>query len=67
MEKRIRMAIIHAGITHADLAQRLQMSAPAFSQKLKRDTWTFSEFCDLCAALGCKYECRILFPDGVFF
>lgn len=61
---KIRMALAYLGISQAELARRMDMSAPALNQRIKTGKWSDEDFKKISAALGAEFVCSFRFPDG---
>jgi transcriptional regulator with XRE-family HTH domain len=64
VKKKIKMALACAGISEAELARRLGVSASAFNQRLQRGKLTPEDLSNVADALGAEFICRFRFPDG---
>lgn len=53
-----------AGITQAELAKRLNTSAPAWNKRLKTGKFSDEDYEKISTALGCSYRSGFYFPDG---
>ena len=58
------MACTVAGISKTELAKRMGMTQPAFSQRLKTGKFSDEDFNNIAKALGAKYYSGFDFPDG---
>lgn len=58
------MACTVAGISKTELAKRIGMTQPAFSQRLKTGKFSDEDFNNIAKALGAKYYSGFNFPDG---
>ena len=58
------MACTVAGISKTELAKRIGMTQPAFSQRLKTGKFSDEDFNNISKALGAKYYSGFDFPDG---
>lgn len=58
------MACTVAGISKTELAKRMGMTQPAFSQRLKTGKFSDEDFNNIAKALGAKYYSGFNFPDG---
>jgi transcriptional regulator with XRE-family HTH domain len=65
MEQRIKTAAAYKGISQAELARRIGMTASNFNQKLKRGTFNEEEIKLVADALGATFEAAFVFPDGM--
>ena len=64
IQQKIDMACTVAGISKTELAKRMGMTQPAFSQRLKTGKFSDEDFNNIAKALGAKYYSGFNFPDG---
>lgn len=64
IQQKIDMACTVAGISKTELAKRIGMTQPAFSQRLKTGKFSDEDFNNIAKALGAKYYSGFNFPDG---
>lgn len=64
IQQKIDMACTVAGISKTELAKRIGMTQPAFSQRLKTGKFSDEDFNNIAKALGAKYYSGFDFPDG---
>lgn len=64
IRKKIKLAETYAGISEAELARRIGMSAQAFHQRMKTGKFSSDELDTIAEALGAEYVCGFKFPDG---
>lgn len=58
------MACSIAGVNQAELAKRLNTSAPAWNKRLKTGKFSDEDFQAIAMALGCEYKSGFYFSDG---
>ena len=58
------MACTVSGITKTELARRLGMTQPAFSQRFKTGKFSDEDFKNIASAIGASYFSGFIFPDG---
>lgn len=63
--KTIIKAIGYSGISQAELARRLGITAAAFSNRLNKCRFSSDELEQIAAAIGAEYVEQFSFPDGV--
>jgi len=51
-------------ITITELSRRLGQTRQNFGKKLKRDTLTADELCQIADAAGARFEVSFILPDG---
>lgn len=64
IQEKIEIARHIAGLSQAELARRLNTSAPAWNKRLKTGKFSDNDYKKLADALGCKYKSGFYFPDG---
>lgn len=64
IQQKIETACSMAGITQAELAKRLNTSAPAWNKRLKTGKFSDEDYEKISTALGCSYRSGFYFPDG---
>lgn len=64
VEQQVKMALSYAGISQAELARRLGVTASNLNQKIKRNTLTKEELEQIAAALGGRWRAEFVFEDG---
>ena len=52
------------GMIFREMGRRMDKSPQAFSQKIKRGSFTLDDMQDIALATGCSFECAFVFPDG---
>lgn len=53
-----------AGVTQAELANRLGTSPAALSKRIKTGKFSDEDFQNIASALGCEYKSGFYFSDG---
>lgn len=64
IQQKIEMACTVSGITKTELAKRLGMTQPAFSQRFKTGKFSDEDFKNIASAIGASYFSGFVFPDG---
>lgn len=64
IQQKIEMACTVSEITKTELAKRLGMTQPAFSQRLKTGKFSDDDFKNIASAIGAEYFSGFKFPDG---
>ena len=64
IQQKIEMACTASGITKTELAKRLGMTQPAFSQRFKTGKFSDEDFKNIASAIGASYFSGFIFPDG---
>lgn len=63
-EQMLKMALSYKGISHAELARKIETTPSNLNQKVKRNTLTREDLEKIAAALGAEFICQFRFPDG---
>ena len=63
--KTIVKAVGYSGISQAELARRLGITAAAFSNRLNKCRFSSEELQQIAAAIGAQYVEQFIFADGV--
>lgn len=64
IQQKIDVACAIAGISKAELAKRMGISASSLSQRSKTGKFSDEDFQKMAKALGAKYFSGFEFPDG---
>ena len=64
IQQKIEMACTVSGITKTELAKRLGMTQPAFSQRFKTGKFSDEDFKNIASAIGASYFSGFIFPYG---
>ena len=64
IQQKIDMACTVADINKTELAKRLGMTQPAFSQRYKTGKFSDMDFQHIAKCLGAEYYSGFRFPDG---
>ena len=62
--EQLKILCVKLGISVSELARRCGSSPQAFSQKMKRESFTPAELKDIAACAGCKYVSAFVLPNG---
>ena len=62
--EQVKILCVKLGISVSELARLYGSSPQAFSQKLKRESFTPAELKAIAKAAGCDYESSFLLPNG---
>ena len=63
-KNKINAAGAYADCNNGELAERLGTSSSAFCQRLSTGKFKLDELEKIAEALGAKFECAFVFPDG---
>ncbi|MEG1360294.1 MAG: XRE family transcriptional regulator [Clostridia bacterium] len=64
IDEPLKMVCVKNDLTMAEIARRLDVSPQAFSQKMKRGTFTLDDLDSVAAVAGCKLECNLILAGG---
>ncbi|MGF9979534.1 helix-turn-helix transcriptional regulator [Viridibacillus arvi] len=64
MAEKIRIALIKKGMTLTQLAEKLEVSQPNLSKKLKRNNFSEEELRKIAQLLDMRYEAYFIMEDG---
>ncbi len=62
--EQIKVLCVRCGISEAELARRLGKSPQSLNSKMKRGTFTISDFEDIAVALGISFERHFILENG---
>lgn len=62
--EQMKILCVKLGISVSELARRCGASPQAFSQKMKRESFSPAELKEIAAAAGCKFETAFVLPSG---
>lgn len=64
VSEQIKILCVKLGISVAELGRRTGKSPQAFSQKMKRESFSVDELKEIAAVSGCNYEGSFILPSG---
>ncbi|NLU10614.1 MAG: helix-turn-helix transcriptional regulator [Tepidanaerobacter acetatoxydans] len=64
VSEQLKILCVKLDISVSELARLLGKSPQAFSQKMKRESFTVDELKKVAEAAGCKYEGSFIMPSG---
>lgn len=64
IDEQLKILGIKTNMTLADMARNLDKSPQAFSQKMKRGSFSLDDLEDIAMATKCKLECSFVLPNG---
>lgn len=64
IQQKIMVALNIAGMTQAELAEKLGTSPQALNKRLKTGKFSDEDFNSIAKALGCEYRSGFYFKDG---
>lgn len=64
ISQKIRMALVKAGMSEAELARRMGKTPQAFNQRMKTGKFSEDELTEIAKVMGCEYAITFSFPDG---
>lgn len=64
VSEQIKILCVKLGISVSELGRLSGKSPQAFSQKMKRETFTVDELKEIAKAAGCEYTGSFILPSG---
>jgi len=64
VSEQLKIVCVKLGISASELGRISGKSPQAFSQKMKRESFTIDELKKIAEAAGCKYEGAFILPSG---
>jgi len=64
VSEQLKILCVKLGISVSELGRMSGKSPQAFSQKMKRESFTVEELKQIADAAGCKYEGAFIMPNG---
>lgn len=64
IDEPLRILCVKNELSMAEIARRLGVTPQAFSQKVKRGSFTLNDLDDVAVVTGCKLECNFVLPGG---
>ncbi|WP_101697176.1 XRE family transcriptional regulator [Clostridium minihomine] len=64
MDEPIKILCIKTDLTMTEIAKRLNKTPQAFSQKVKRGTFSIDDLDQVAMVTDCKLECSFVLPNG---
>ncbi len=64
IDEQIKILSIKTGVSSSEIAKRLNRTPQAFSQKVKRGTFTINDLEEIAMVTGCKFECFFTLTNG---
>lgn len=64
VSEQLKILCVKLGISISELGRMAGKSPQAFSQKMKRESFTVDELKQIANAAGCKYEGTFIIPTG---
>ncbi len=64
VSEQLKIVCIKLGISVSELGRMTGKSPQAFSQKMKRESFTVDELKDIAKVAGCKFEGTFILPNG---
>ena len=64
IDDQIKMLCVKSGLSISEIARRLNKSPQAFSQKMKRGSFTLDDLNDISLVTVCKVNCKFVYPNG---
>ena len=64
VSEQIKVLCVKLGISVSELARMNDTSPQAFTQKMKRESFTAADLKKIAEAAGCRYESSFILPTG---
>lgn len=64
VSEQIKVLCVKLGISVSELARMNDTSPQAFTQKMKRESFTTADLKKIAEAAGCRYESSFILPTG---
>ena len=64
IEQKIKVLLAHAEISQAELARRIGTTPSNLNQKIKRETLTQNELCNIAEVTGAVWKACFVLDDG---
>lgn len=64
IDDELKILAVKTDMTISEMGRRMDKSPQAFSQKIKRGTFTLDDLQDIAMATGATFECAFVLPSG---
>ncbi|MFI3163469.1 MAG: XRE family transcriptional regulator [Bacillota bacterium] len=64
IDEQIKTLCAKTDLTAAEIAKRMNVTPQAFSQKMKRGSFSLEDLDAVAMVAGCKIECDFVLPNG---
>ena len=64
IDDELRILAVKADMSLAEMGRRMDKSPQAFSQKIKRGTFTLDDLQEIAMVTGCALDCAFVLPTG---
>lgn len=64
IDEQLKILCAKSELSLSEIGRRLDKSPQAFSQKVKRGSFTLDDLRDIAIVSGCNLECSFVFPNG---
>lgn len=64
IDEQIKIICVKNDLSMAEIARRLGITPQAFSQKIKRGTFSLNDLDDIATVAGCRLECNFVLVTG---
>lgn len=64
IDEPVKIMCVKNDLTMAEIARRLGKTPQAFSQKMKRGTFSLDDLDSIAVVAGCKLECNFVLANG---
>ena len=64
IDDELKILAVKTGMTVTEIGRRMDKSPQAFSQKIKRGTFTLDDLQEIALVTGSSFECAFVLPNG---
>ena len=64
IDDELKILAVKTGMTLTEMGRRMDKSPQAFSQKIKRGTFTLDDLQEIALVTGSRFECAFVLPNG---
>ena len=64
IDNELKILAVKTDMTITEMGRRMDKSPQAFSQKIKRGTFTLDDLQEIAIATGSTFECAFVLPNG---
>lgn len=64
IDDQLKMLCLKTDLSLSEVGRRLNKTPQAFSQKIKRGSFSLDDMIDIAMVTGCKFDCSLILPSG---
>ena len=64
IDDELKILAVKTSMTITEMGRRMDKSPQAFSQKIKRGTFTLDDLQEIAMVTGCTFDCAFVLPTG---